>query len=87
MCGGEHNPARFRPARLGGIAGGSFFSHAYGMTRGPDSPRAWRHLPKIGFSKFDRARMRDLAQKNRQGAISAAELEELDNSIAAGDHG
>ena len=44
-----------------------------------------RFVVKLDFSEQDKARMHDLAVKNQQGLISAAELEELDNYVKAGD--
>src|SRR3954451_17778117 len=44
-----------------------------------------RHLVKLDFSADDKSRMHELAEKNQEGAISKAELEELDNFIRVGD--
>jgi len=49
-------------------------------------PRALaRIILKLGFPKYDKARMHELAVKNQEGRISTSELEELDNYIASGD--
>ena len=44
-----------------------------------------RYLVRIGFSDQDKARMHDLAVRNQQGRLTAAELEELDNFVKVGD--
>src|ERR1700682_6273184 len=44
-----------------------------------------RVILKLGFPKYDKARMHELALKNQEGRIAPAELEELDNYIRAGD--
>ena len=42
-----------------------------------------RHLLKLGFDDADKARMHDLAVKNREGTITPPELQELDNYLRA----
>lgn len=44
-----------------------------------------RHVLKLKFDESDVARMKDLAARNRAGALPADELEELDNFIRVGD--
>jgi S-adenosylmethionine:tRNA-ribosyltransferase-isomerase (queuine synthetase) len=44
-----------------------------------------RIILKLGFPKYDKARMHELALKNQEGQITPSELEELDNYIKAGD--
>jgi len=44
-----------------------------------------RYLVRIGFSDEDKARMHDLAARNRQGQLTVAEVEELDNYVKVGD--
>lgn len=44
-----------------------------------------RQLVKLDFSPDDKSRMHELADKNQEGVISKAELEELDNFIQVGD--
>ncbi len=44
-----------------------------------------RTILKLGFPKYDKARMHELAVKNQQARISTSELKELDNYIASGD--
>ena len=43
-----------------------------------------RYILTLGFEDEDQARMRDLAERNQQGALSAAEQEELQNYVRAG---
>src|SRR5437764_7050574 len=50
----------------------------------PLAPELARHILGLGFTDDDKARMHELAVKNREGAISPAELEELDGFIRAG---
>lgn len=44
-----------------------------------------RTILKLGFPKFDKTRMHELALKNQEGRIAPSELEELDNYLRAGD--
>jgi hypothetical protein len=44
-----------------------------------------RYVIRLGFNGEDKARMHELAARNRQGRLTAAETEELDNFIKAGD--
>jgi hypothetical protein len=44
-----------------------------------------RYLAGVGFSEEDKARMKELAQKHREGCISSVELNELDSYIKVGD--
>ena len=44
-----------------------------------------RYLVGLGFSDEDKERMKELARKNREGRISAAELGELDSYVKVGD--
>ena len=44
-----------------------------------------RGLLAVNFSDADKARMHDLAEKNNEGRISAAEREELANYVLVGD--
>ena len=48
-------------------------------------PRPWaRHLLTLEFSERDKARMNELAERNRQGALSDAEQQELLGYAKAG---
>jgi hypothetical protein len=44
-----------------------------------------RYILSVSFTDEDKARMHELAVKNREGKISPEELEELDGYIKAGD--
>jgi hypothetical protein len=44
-----------------------------------------QHVLALEFGDEDVARMRELAARNREGAITAAEREELDNFVRVGD--
>jgi hypothetical protein len=44
-----------------------------------------RHILKLGFSEADNLRMHELAEKNREGELTPAELAELDNFVKVGD--
>jgi hypothetical protein len=44
-----------------------------------------RHILKLRFSDSDLARMRELAERNREGQLSPAELDELDSFVTVGD--
>jgi hypothetical protein len=48
------------------------------------SPDAARSILKLQFSRSDRRRMNSLAAKNRQGELTALEVEELSNYIRVG---
>jgi hypothetical protein len=43
-----------------------------------------RYILTLGFGEEDQARMRDLAERNQQGALTADESEELQNFVKAG---
>jgi len=44
-----------------------------------------RYILGLSFSEEDKARMRELAGKNREGTISPEELRELDDYVKVGD--
>lgn len=48
------------------------------------TPTLARHLLKLTFSPGDRARMRELAAKNREGEATPREVEELDTFVRVG---
>ncbi len=48
------------------------------------TPSLARHLLKMNFSDEDAGRMDELADKNQEGEITPAELEELDNFVRVG---
>jgi hypothetical protein len=43
-----------------------------------------RYVLTLGFGEEDQTRMRDLAERNQQGALSPEESEELQNYVKAG---
>jgi hypothetical protein len=49
------------------------------------TPEVARYLLSVSFTEEDKARMHELAVKNRAGNISPQELDELDSYIKAGD--
>jgi hypothetical protein len=49
------------------------------------SPEAARSLLELGFSEQDKSRMNELAQKNQEGRLTAAERQELESYVKVGD--
>jgi hypothetical protein len=43
-----------------------------------------RYILTLGFGEEDQARMRELAERNQEGALSPEEQEELQNYVKAG---
>jgi hypothetical protein len=55
------------------------------MPASDDLSREWaRHALTLGFKEDDQARMRDLAARNQEGALSLEEREELENYVSVG---
>jgi hypothetical protein len=52
--------------------------------QGPMTKSAARRIAKIEFGESDIARMRELAEKNRRGALSDEEADELDHFCRVG---
>ena len=52
--------------------------------RGAMTPALARHVLTLGFDDKDQARMRDLAERNQEGALSAGERDELAAFVKAG---
>jgi hypothetical protein len=51
-----------------------------------DIPKAAaKGILSLNFSDKDKARMQDLAERNKEGTLSAAEREELENYVLVGD--
>jgi hypothetical protein len=73
------------PHLTNGTSGATIFSRIFESSGEGISPELARYILELGFSPEDRARMRELATKNRRGDISHQELEELDHYITAGD--
>ncbi len=55
----------------------TILARVLGDERGQLSPEMARHILDLGFSDRDKARMHDLAVRNQEDALSAAEKEEL----------
>jgi hypothetical protein len=49
------------------------------------SREAARSILKLTFNEPDKARMNELARKNREGALTAVERAELENYVKVGD--
>lgn len=49
------------------------------------SAEAARSLLALGFSEQDKTRMNELAEKNQEGLLSAAERQELEGYVKVGD--
>ena len=62
----------------------TFWSRLLRPERGDLSPEAARSLLKLDFEDEDRTRMRELATRNRSGALMAAEEAELDSYCRVG---
>jgi hypothetical protein len=54
------------------------------LDEGVMSTHLARYVLTLGFGAEDQARMRDLAARNQEGALSSLEREELDNYVKAG---
>lgn len=62
----------------------SIFARLLKADKGDLSHELARYLLTLGFGEEDQVRMRELAEKNQQGALSTAEQEELQNYVRAG---
>lgn len=65
-------------------AAGIFARVWEGTTGGISVPVA-RYVLKLGFSEEDKVRMHELAERNREGKLTAQERAELDNFVTVGD--
>ncbi len=63
----------------------AIFARVWDRTDAGLTPALARHVLRLGFAEADVARMRELAEKNRDGRLTAAEREELDNFVRVGD--
>lgn len=63
----------------------AILSKVFLAPRGGLTKHQARYLAGLGFSAEDKERMKELARKNREGCISAAELDELDSYVRVGD--
>ena len=62
----------------------SVLARAMANGRGTMSPAVARQLLRFGFSPADQDRMADLAERNQNGTLSAAERAELTEYVDAG---
>jgi hypothetical protein len=62
----------------------AIFGRLLQAERGDLSPKLARYVLTLGFGSADQARMRELAARNQEGALSAVEAEELRNYVKAG---
>jgi hypothetical protein len=69
----------------GRTSGAAIFARVWESGSGGLSPELARHVLALRFSEADAARMHALAEKNWEGALSAAEREELDAYVKVGD--
>jgi hypothetical protein len=63
----------------------AIFARLWDGKHGGLTPALARHVLKVRFSDADTARMRELARRNRDGTLTAAELAELDDFVIVGD--
>lgn len=63
----------------------AIFARVWDGGTGGLSPVVARHVLKFGFGDTDSQRMQELAERNREAKLTAAELEELDNFVKVGD--
>ena len=52
--------------------------------RQPLTPTLARHVLKLGWAEADERRMGEVAEKNREGELTAAERDELDTYVRVG---
>ena len=67
------------------ISEAAIWSRVIGPEKNGLSPEAARSLLELGFSEQDQSRMNDLAQKNQEGLLTAAERQELESYVKVGD--
>lgn len=63
----------------------AIFGRLWDTERGKLSPQLARHVLRLEFRDEDKERMHELAAKNVEGRITAAELRELDSYLLVGD--
>jgi hypothetical protein len=61
------------------------FGRLFETNKEPVSEELARFFARLTFSKHDKARMHELAEKNREAFLTPEEAEELDAYILAGD--
>jgi hypothetical protein len=74
-------PPRKPASRTSDIA---IFGRLIRADQGDLSQQLARYLLTLGFDEADQERMRDLANRNQNGALSRAEKDELLNYVKAG---
>jgi hypothetical protein len=62
----------------------AIFARLIKADRGDLSPELARYLLTLGFEEDDQVRMRELAERNQEGELSAGEQRELQNYVTAG---
>jgi hypothetical protein len=62
----------------------TIFARILGNEEGQLPPTMARYILRLGFSAEDKARLHDLASRNQEDALSAAEREELTAYAKAG---
>jgi hypothetical protein len=62
----------------------SIFARLIKMDDGDLSRELARYILTLGFGEADQARMRELAERNQEGALASEEQEELQNYVKAG---
>jgi hypothetical protein len=63
----------------------AIFARVWEGRTGGLTPAVAKHVLELGFSPEDKARMRDLVERNREGRLTDGEREELDNFVKVGD--
>jgi hypothetical protein len=62
----------------------AIFARLIKADKGDLSRELARYILTLGFDEEDQARMRELAERNQQGALATEEQEELQNFVKAG---
>ncbi len=86
FTGSQPRPTRRTVTTLAnGTSEAAIFTRLWETENGKLPQTLAKQILKLQFSKYDRARMHELAVKNQDGLISPGELEELDNYVRVGD--
>jgi hypothetical protein len=62
----------------------ALFARLLENAKGEMSPSLARYILTLGFGEDDQARMRDLADRNQRGALTAAERDDLVSYVRTG---
>ncbi len=62
----------------------AIFAHLIKVDQGDLARDLARYILTLGFNEDDQARMRELAERNQEGALASDEREELENFVKAG---